>query len=1479
MSEKKNGGQVQVAFTGDPSHLIKTTDQVEKNIESTNTAIKSSASDAAKSYVASSEQIDGALQSVIDVLETMYIANDDAMKEMVSSMNDASTAMTDSIDDLIYMFDELVGALVKTEKEVDKDTKEMKKDVKSFADECKAEVEKAAKAIEDAFDKLDGMSLKLMGIGGSMLAATGLLTKFGSDAEETANKFEVAFRQNAATVRQWVQQTSDEMKIAKSSIEEYSSSFQLLFNPAGMNTSISNKISQDYTKLVYDLSSIYNTSVEEAFTALKAATVEEFEPMRRFAATLSAAKVEQEALRAGLIRTKDEMNDAARIQAVYNLVMEATVDAQGDWVRTSDGVANKTKQLMEHVKKTTEDLSEDLLPVVASFLDKLMSLMDLVEEIPDPIKSIGVEFLAVGGAVIFTGGGLLKIVSIFRELKKEASSALPAIQALFSSIGGAGPFALLAVAIGAVVWTIADWIDKAEEAIEQLETTKANVGTLAEEFDTLAGKQKKTNDELERYIELQKELGKAFPSAIKQNEDGSFEIDSDILRKYELLQEMRKLMVEVAGEKLPATDFTLSKIEETEARLKENQARRNDPAFENQSEFHRNTVENRINEDTELLKGLYQDLMKDLDIIIASASEEQAAKLRAVKEAFTLGTEDAYKAYKKEVTYTTPGSDPGIKDAFAEYEEMLSTGQFKSYQQEIKYLQDLSKEYNLNGEQKVKVNDRIFDLAMEQYEFLAKAEKWTAEERIAHIEQTVQAYAISTGQLREIERELIDLRAQAADETYRKAVQAYEQETEAAELSAEEKKKLFREVMEANGINTETHKAAQERLSKLDLDKIKEERQRASEHGDFVAGLEKERIDLIEDSRIRELASLDRAYQEKKALAEKNGWDLAELEKNHQDQLASINKKYDLQNQQKMDADMAWKYQQNELSHDTYIAYLKDKISFFQAYPDELDGHLKKIAQVEKSHQDALKSLTSTVGKDALNGREKDIYSENERYEKQKTEAEHLQVGNDILEQIEENHRKKLQEINDRHDEEEKRLADEKEKKALQAAEEQAQKEQRLAEETRRQADQEVEWYYRNGILSYEGYLNHLKERRDSFGTLTPEWISYDDKMKSVKDKHDSEDLAAHKKHLQAKEKALKDAFEEEEELYQNRLPWQKNNLDERYNQYKAFLEQMLNDEKLSTDEHTEVLEKLKQLDKDYLADKADSWERTLSKIHQYSQQLFAGMNFDFDFKGEKGREDAVADIADQFAENASDLAAKGLGALADTLLPGIGPIVEDVANVLFDIFSDDNWEEKLDAWLDGVDKGAEEFWKILERILSNLPKLLGIIMNKTLEVTGNLVGEFLEWIVNSIIDFINWSLGWLGVDIDHVDWGWSDKDDPDKPDKDPNDDSGKAVTYGNITGPLADRFDHLIDVLSNWDQMPGLFDGIRAPIGDIRNDVAAIRQLLATFTPPAGNQGGAGSQTILQFQEGAFQFNYDEVKDQSVEEFFQPIVQEPLDT
>jgi hypothetical protein len=126
------------------------------------------------------------------------------------------------------------------------------------------------------------------------------------------------------------------------------------------------KFSTDFVKLLSsDLASFNNTTPEQAINAIGSALRGEAEPLRAYGVLLDDASLRQSALSLGIIKTtKEALTPQQKVLAAQALIYQQTGAAQGDFERTSDGLANKTRILTAQLENAKTTIGEALLPIV-----------------------------------------------------------------------------------------------------------------------------------------------------------------------------------------------------------------------------------------------------------------------------------------------------------------------------------------------------------------------------------------------------------------------------------------------------------------------------------------------------------------------------------------------------------------------------------------------------------------------------------------------------------------------------------------------------------------------------------------------------------------------------------------------------------------------------------------------------------------------------------------------------------------------------------------------------------------------------------------------------------------------------------------------------------------------------------------------------------------------------------------------------------
>ena len=220
-----------------------------------------------------------------------------------------------------------------------------------------------------------------------------------SDLEESINKVNAVFKQNADVVKDWADNSTTAFGLSKQAALEAAGTFGNLFTSFGVGVPEAEKMSVALTELSADLASFNNTSIDQALTALRSGLSGETEPLKRFGVALNQAAIEAKALELGLISNKSELDAAAKSQAVYALVLEQTTNAQGDFARTSEGLANTQRILQAAVEDAKASVGEGFRRALESTTEALGGSGGLAEAVENAGDKFGAFNIGVATAI------------------------------------------------------------------------------------------------------------------------------------------------------------------------------------------------------------------------------------------------------------------------------------------------------------------------------------------------------------------------------------------------------------------------------------------------------------------------------------------------------------------------------------------------------------------------------------------------------------------------------------------------------------------------------------------------------------------------------------------------------------------------------------------------------------------------------------------------------------------------------------------------------------------------------------------------------------------------------------------------------------------------------------------------------------------------------------------------------------------------
>lgn len=192
-----------------------------------------------------------------------------------------------------------------------------------------------------------------------------------SDLNETVSKAAVIFGAQAAAVNNWASTSAKAMGLTKRQALENAASFGDMFAQLKIGPDRARNMSTSIVQLGADLASFHNADITDVLQAEASAFRGEYDAIQRFVPAINAARVEAEALRITHKKSAKDLTDADKALATYNILTHDTTAAQGDFARTSTGLANQQRILSAQWGDLKARIGTALLPAVTALVATL----------------------------------------------------------------------------------------------------------------------------------------------------------------------------------------------------------------------------------------------------------------------------------------------------------------------------------------------------------------------------------------------------------------------------------------------------------------------------------------------------------------------------------------------------------------------------------------------------------------------------------------------------------------------------------------------------------------------------------------------------------------------------------------------------------------------------------------------------------------------------------------------------------------------------------------------------------------------------------------------------------------------------------------------------------------------------------------------------------------------------------------------------
>ena len=331
-----------------------------------------------------------------------------------------------------------------------------------------------SKELDGVATKLNGVASDFRKVGAGLTAGVTLpvvamgvkLVSAASDLNEAQSAVNTVFGDSANIINDYAKTSATALGVSQSAYLGAASGLGALFTGMGLSDKTSADFSSNILQNASDLASFYNTDPGTALSDLQSGLVGEAEPLRKYGILLSETAVQQKAMEQTGKDNAKQLTESEKVTARYALIQEQLGAAQGDFARTSNGLANQQRILKAQLADTAAQLGQVLLPYVLRAVKAFSGLIMWVKTLSPTMQKVAV----IAGVVAAAMGPLLLVLG---TMIPAITALIPLFAALLGPLGlVVAAIALLSAAYIGNWWGFRDAVNGVGKSLIKLSKTK-----------------------------------------------------------------------------------------------------------------------------------------------------------------------------------------------------------------------------------------------------------------------------------------------------------------------------------------------------------------------------------------------------------------------------------------------------------------------------------------------------------------------------------------------------------------------------------------------------------------------------------------------------------------------------------------------------------------------------------------------------------------------------------------------------------------------------------------------------------------------------------------------------------------------------------------------------------------------------------------------------------------------------------------------
>lgn len=236
--------------------------------------------------------------------------------------------------------------------------------------------ERTAKTKGDGIGKAIDTGAKVAAIGLLAIgAAAGKATLDASDLAESVSKTNQLFGKSARIIPGYSKSVASSFGMSRTAALDAAAGIGAMLIPMGKTPVEAAKMSRRMVELGRDLASFHNQDPTEMMQRLRSGLAGESEPLRQFGINLSDARVKAYAYKEGIADAGKELTDSQKLTARYGLAIQDAGKANGDFARTSGGLANQSRITNAQIADLSAQFGQVFIPAALAVVGVISAMV------------------------------------------------------------------------------------------------------------------------------------------------------------------------------------------------------------------------------------------------------------------------------------------------------------------------------------------------------------------------------------------------------------------------------------------------------------------------------------------------------------------------------------------------------------------------------------------------------------------------------------------------------------------------------------------------------------------------------------------------------------------------------------------------------------------------------------------------------------------------------------------------------------------------------------------------------------------------------------------------------------------------------------------------------------------------------------------------------------------------------------------------